>query len=131
MFLKLFKFRSAVYRICRVKPRTPFRRRVVDCARRALAEFRTSIHCHAVLGFRRSDLCSRRSSGGYSLVELLIAIACASILSLAAWNVFSFYERGSRYLAVDHQRKSAELFEQIQRVTKNARGLGERLQNRF
>lgn len=68
---------------------------------------------------------------GYTLVELMVAVTCAAILSVVAWNVFASFQKTSVHLLADYQWRSGRFFLEIQQVTKNARGLGERFQNRF
>lgn len=50
---------------------------------------------------------------GFSLLELMVALAAASILSLTALKVYGMYYRTFNYLSKDYQEKSAEILKKM------------------
>lgn len=68
---------------------------------------------------------------GFTLVELMVAVACSAILALAVWNSFSLFHGTSLRLASGYGRMFDCMVDDIRNATKNARGLGGRFENRF
>lgn len=68
---------------------------------------------------------------GFTLLEVMVALVCASILTAVAWDAFSLFSRCYRQLSAGYRKDSAVLFLQLRQIKKNARGLGERSINRF
>jgi prepilin-type N-terminal cleavage/methylation domain-containing protein len=60
-----------------------------------------------------------RDTGGYTLIEVLIATACAAILSLAAWNGFVTFHKVHSYFVRTYDGDSRNALEKI-RHTKRA-----------
>ena len=71
-----------------------------------------------------------RDSNGYTLIEVLVATACAAILSLAAWNAFATFHKVHSYLARTYDSDSRNALEKI-RQTKRAVLEGRPGENRF
>lgn len=63
---------------------------------------------------------------GFTLMELMVAIACASALAFAAWNCFDAYRQTALFFTKDYHRMSGELLQQlrnaVQKKTRESRG---------
>lgn len=77
---------------------------------------------------------------GFTLIELMVAVACACALSFAAWNCFDAYHRMAVFFAVDYDRMSVELLLRLRNMvpygtavksTKKARDFRGPSSNRF
>ena len=60
-----------------------------------------------------------RDANGYTLIEVLVAVSCAAILSLAAWNGFVSFHKVYSYFARTYDSDSGSALEKI-RHTKRA-----------
>lgn len=64
-----------------------------------------------------------RPVNGFTLIELLVAMLAASVLSLAALQVYGAYHRLYLHLFADYQKESATILEELRRMNPYADGL--------
>ena len=57
-----------------------------------------------------------RAVRGFTLIELLVAVVAASIVSLAALQVYGAYHRLYRHLYGDYQKETAAILEELRRI---------------
>lgn len=50
---------------------------------------------------------------GFTLMELMVAVACAAILAASAWSAFGMYIEGRRSLLLSYQRESQTLIQEL------------------
>jgi prepilin-type N-terminal cleavage/methylation domain-containing protein len=67
---------------------------------------------------------------GFTLMELMVAVACASVLALAVIGSYSAYRDVFARCVESYGRESVELLHELHEATKNVR-LGGRHENRF
>lgn len=67
---------------------------------------------------------------GFTLVEMMVAIACASVLALAVMQGYAAYRKVYAHYVESYWSESAELLRTFHETTKNVR-FGGRLENRF
>lgn len=67
---------------------------------------------------------------GFTLVEMMVAIACASVLALAVMQGYAAYRKVYARYVESYWSESAELLRTLHETTKNVR-FGGRLENRF
>lgn len=53
---------------------------------------------------------------GYTLMELLVALAAASILSALALQLYGTFHHVTLHFIIDYQRESSELIQQMRGV---------------
>ena len=53
---------------------------------------------------------------GFTLIELLVAVIAASMVSLAAFQIYGAYHRLYLHLYADYQKETAELLDGIRRI---------------
>lgn len=64
-------------------------------------------------------------------MELVVALACASILSMVALHVYGSFQRATFSLLCSYREESGKWMHEVFEVQKKARGLGELPKNRF
>ena len=74
---------------------------------------------------------SLKSCRGFTLIELIVSISCASILVLTAWNTYGLFQRDILKSTRDYNRKFFDLVIQMSGIIKNARDYRECSSNRF
>ena len=57
-----------------------------------------------------------RSVNGFTLIELLVAVVAASIVSLAALQVYGGYHRLYLHLYGEYQKETAAILEELRRL---------------
>ena len=57
-----------------------------------------------------------RLLGGFTLIELLVALVAASVVSLAALQVYGAYHKLYRHLYGDYQKETAAILEELRRI---------------
>ena len=67
---------------------------------------------------------------GFTLMELMVAVACASVLALAVIGGYAAYRKVHARYTESYGRMSVELLQELHEKTKNAR-FGGRFENRF
>ena len=70
---------------------------------------------------------------GFTLMELMVAVACASVLALAvigSYSGYATYRKVHARYTESYGRMSVELLQELHEKTKNAR-FGGRFENRF
>ena len=67
---------------------------------------------------------------GFTLMELMVAVACASVLALAVMGGYAAYRKVHARYTESYGRMSVELLQELHEKTKNARQSG-RFENRF
>ncbi|MCQ2063213.1 MAG: prepilin-type N-terminal cleavage/methylation domain-containing protein [Fibrobacter sp.] len=68
---------------------------------------------------------------GFTLIELMVAVACSAILVASVWQCFSLFHGTFVRLVSDYGTQFEIQMDDIRKVMKNARGLGGRLESRF
>jgi prepilin-type N-terminal cleavage/methylation domain-containing protein len=63
-----------------------------------------------------------RPVNGFTLIELLVAMLAASVLSLAALQVYGAYHRPYLHLSGEYQKESAAILEGLRRMNPYADG---------
>ena len=63
-----------------------------------------------------AEACAVRAVRGFTLIELLVAVVAASIVSLAALQVYGAYHRLYRHLYGDYQKETAAILEELRRI---------------
>jgi prepilin-type N-terminal cleavage/methylation domain-containing protein len=63
-----------------------------------------------------------RPVNGFTLIELLVAMLAASVLSLAALQVYGAYHRLYLHLSGEYQKESAAILEKLRRMNPYADG---------
>ena len=67
---------------------------------------------------------------GFTLMELMVAVACASVLALAVMGGYAAYRKVHARYTESYGHMSVELLQELHEKTKNAR-FGGRFENRF
>ena len=67
---------------------------------------------------------------GFTLMELMVAVVCASVLALAVSGGYAAYRKVHVRYVESFGRESVELLQMLHEATKNVRQ-GGRLENRF
>lgn len=67
---------------------------------------------------------------GFTLMEMMVAITCASVLALAVMQGYATYRKVYARYVESYWNESAELLRAFHEATKNVR-FGGRLENRF
>ena len=67
---------------------------------------------------------------GFTLMELMVAVACASVLALAVMGGYAAYRKVHARYTESYGRMSVELLQELHEKTKNAR-FGGGFENRF
>lgn len=67
---------------------------------------------------------------GYTLIELLVALAAASILSASALQLYSRFHHLTLHFIKDYQRESSELIQQMHRAIPYSKSRGETIKRK-
>ena len=70
------------------------------------------------------------SRKGYTLIELLVALAAASILSASALQLYSRFHHLTLHFIKDYQRESSELIQQMHRAIPYSKSRGETIKRK-
>ena len=58
----------------------------------------------------------RKKVAGFTLIELLVAVVAASVVSLAALQVYGAYHKLYLHLYGDYQKETAAILEELRRI---------------
>ena len=58
----------------------------------------------------------QKKRAGFTLIELLVAVVAASMVSLAALQVYGGYHRLYLHLYGDYQKETAAILEELRRI---------------
>lgn len=65
--------------------------------------------------------CKMQTKRGFTLMELMVAICAAAILSMTAWNVYSSCHRTFRHLQKTYNEETANYFSSLVQMKKDVR----------
>ncbi len=63
-----------------------------------------------------TESAKRTMCGGFTLMELLVAVVAASVVSLAALQVYGHYHRVYSNLYGSYQKETAAILEELRRI---------------